>query len=145
MPHDLDPIPQLGLIESAIQKPIRILIADDDEINLAILTHMLKAQGGFSLTLAENGREALEQAVSNRFDVLIFDLNMPFINGDRLIRHLRASQSLNANSVIFLLTAEADSNGMLGNNRTPHLADQVLAKPIRSEALFRAIFDKLRR
>lgn len=145
MSNDLDLSHPKNLVEGTTQKPIRILIADDDEINLAILTHMVKAQGGFILTLAENGREALEQAVSNRFDILIFDLNMPFINGDRLIRHLRASQSLNANSVIFLLTAEADSNGTLSNNRTPHLADQVLAKPIRSEALFRAIFDKLRR
>ena len=129
----------------AAPRPIRLLVADDDEINRAIIAEMVKAEGGYHLALAEHGRQALEQASAARFDVLIFDLHMPYINGDRLIRHLRASQSINATSALFLFTAAADSRSQVPGSYSWKLADAILSKPIRAKDFFAAIREKLGR
>ncbi len=117
----------------------RILLADDDEINRAIIEHLVRSIPNTVLTMAEDGRQALELAQSQRFDVLIFDLNMPRINGDRLIRHLRASQTLNATSRMILFTAAVDSAGKLDSGRATALADMLLPKPIRADSFIAAI------
>lgn len=120
-------------------RPLRILLADDDEINRAIIEHLIQDRPAAVLTMAEDGRRALELAQAQRFDLLIFDLNMPHINGDRLIRHLRASQSLNSGSAMILFTAATDASGTVAGARGVNLADMVLPKPIRAEAFLAAV------
>lgn len=120
------------------QRPLRILVADDDEINRAIVGHMLSALPHSVMTEAADGRAALELAQTQRFDLLIFDLNMPEIDGDRLIRHLRASQSLNADSPMILFSAATDRSGRI-EGRAPSLADLVLPKPIPAAEFLSAI------
>ncbi len=120
-------------------RALRILVADDDEINRAIVEHLLIECVDITLTMVEDGRRALEFAQTQRFDLLIFDLNMPHINGDRLIRHLRASQSLNATSPMILFTAAVDASGIMAGNRAVTLADMVLPKPIRAVHFLDAI------
>ncbi|GAB1361161.1 hypothetical protein MASR1M32_03970 [Rhodobacter sp.] len=124
---------------AAAQRPLRILLADDDEINRAIVGHLLAPLSHAVLTEAGDGRTALELAQTQRFDLMIFDLNMPEINGDRLIRHLRASQSLNAGSPMILFSAAADRNGWIEGNRAATLADLVLPKPIPAQAFISAV------
>ncbi|MDQ2065086.1 response regulator [Xinfangfangia sp. CPCC 101601] len=123
---------------SAATRPLRILLADDDEINRAIVGHLL-AECDAILTEATNGRSALELALTQRFDLLIFDLNMPEINGDRLIRHLRASQSLNAGSPMILFSAAVDRQGEIPGNRAASLANLLLPKPIPADSFVNSI------
>lgn len=123
----------------SVPRPLRLLVADDDEINRAIVEHIVQERADIQLTLAPNGRRALELAQTQRFELLIFDLNMPHINGDRLIRHLRASRSLNSTSPMILFTAEADAAGGLAGNRASALADLILPKPIRAASFLDAI------
>lgn len=122
----------------ASPRPLRVLLADDDEINRAIVGHLLPP-GVAVLTEATNGRAALELALTQRYDLLIFDLNMPEINGDRLIRHLRASQSLNAGSPMILFSAAVDRSGRIPGNRTAFLADLLLPKPIPADTFLTSI------
>ena len=124
---------------AAPQRPLRILLADDDEINRAIVGHLLVPLPHAVLTEAADGRAALELAQTQRFDLLIFDLNMPEINGDRLIRHLRASQSLNADSPMILFSAATDRAGRIDGSRAASLADLVLPKPIPAQEFLAAI------
>lgn len=132
--------PDAGAAFGRVQiRPLRILVADDDEINRAIVEHLLLDHPATELTLVEDGRRALELAQTRRFDLLIFDLNMPHINGDRLIRHLKASQSLNASCPMILFTAAVDGSGSLAGNRASALADMILPKPIRAAGFLDAI------
>ncbi len=136
--------PGQGLAEmpppaDAAPRPLRILLADDDEINRAIVGHLLSPLPHAVLTEAADGRAALELAQTQRFDLLIFDLNMPEINGDRLIRHLRASQSLNADSPMILFSAATDRSGRIEGSRAALLADLVLPKPIPATDFLSAI------
>ncbi len=130
-----DPLPSAA----AQPRPLRILLADDDEINRAIVGHLLAPLPNTVLTEAGDGRAALELAQTQRFDLMIFDLNMPEINGDRLIRHLRASRSLNAGSPMILFSAATDRNGRIEGNRAATLADLVLPKPIPADTFLSAV------
>ena len=85
----------------------QVLLAEDDEVNQDIVRAFL-AGGDLQLTIAADGRQALEMALLRKFDLLIVDQNMPYITGDRVIRHLRAGQSLNATTPVIRFTAEAD-------------------------------------
>ncbi|MEW6117306.1 MAG: sigma-54 dependent transcriptional regulator [Nitrospirota bacterium] len=62
----------------------RILIAEDEEITLKHLVNTLKKEG-YEVLGVKNGREALEQLSSDRYDVLITDIKMPEMNGIELL------------------------------------------------------------
>ncbi|MGD0885964.1 MAG: sigma-54 dependent transcriptional regulator [Thermodesulfovibrionales bacterium] len=62
----------------------QILIAEDEEITLKHLVHTLK-QEGYDVVGTNNGRQAVDQMVRNRFDILITDIKMPEMNGMELL------------------------------------------------------------
>ncbi len=123
------------------QKSVNVLLAEDDEINRQVIGAFLGDVEAFHLTFAEDGRAALEAATTTQFDVMIFDQNMPFITGDRVIRHLRASNSINARTPVIRLSADTDL-------ATRSVADGVstasLPKPLRRDDLVAAIWAALK-
>jgi sigma-B regulation protein RsbU (phosphoserine phosphatase) len=73
-----------------------LLIVDDNEANRALLTRHLRKQG-YTVSLAENGRQALEKLRARPFDLVLLDVLMPEMNGyqvletmkqDPLLRHI---------------------------------------------------------
>ena len=70
-------------------KPQRVLVVDDDRDIRELLGECLHDQ--FSVTLAEDGTEALETITHEpeRFDALVIDLEMPSMDGAELIEELR--------------------------------------------------------
>ncbi|MDQ3929750.1 MAG: response regulator, partial [Chloroflexota bacterium] len=59
----------------------RILIVDDQEANVLLLTNILKRAGYKNLTSVTDAREVLPLYVSERPDLLLLDLMMPYIDG----------------------------------------------------------------
>jgi signal transduction histidine kinase/CheY-like chemotaxis protein len=82
-----------------------ILAADDHEVNRRILQLLLEPHG-CSLTLVENGAEALEAASSQRFDAILMDMQMPVMDGLEATRHIRAG-AVNGSTPVIALTANA--------------------------------------
>lgn len=114
----------------------QILLAEDDEVNQEIVRAFLKDESDFELTIVEDGRLALEVALQKRFDLMIFDQNMPFITGDRVIRHLRAGRSHNATAPVIRFTADADAVAFRTANG---FAEANVPKPVRREMLLSTI------
>lgn len=115
-----------------------ILLAEDDEVNQDIVRAFLQDCDDLELVVANDGRAALEAAISNKFDLLIVDQNMPFITGDRLVRHLRAVNSLNSATPVIRFTADADQRQP--DFKTPgDVADVTMPKPLRKDQLILAI------
>ena len=85
----------------------QVLLAEDDVVNQSIVQAFLFGVN-VELTIASDGREALEAALTHRFDLMIVDQNMPYITGDRVIRHLRAGRTLNATTPVIRFTADAN-------------------------------------
>lgn len=86
---------------------IDVIIADDHPIVLAGLTQLFRQEGGMRVVATcVNGLEALDAVRTHRPDVLLLDLNMPKLDGLRVLRAL-ASERIVVNTIV--LTAEADA------------------------------------
>ncbi|HEF4760780.1 TPA: response regulator [Pseudomonas putida] len=82
---------------------LRILVAEDNLINQAILKEQLEALG-CSAVVAGNGQQALQIWDQDRFDVVLSDVNMPVLNGYELARAIRTK---NVDVPIIGITANA--------------------------------------
>jgi len=69
----------------------KILLADDNPINLDLTTRLLEKKG-HEVTTAENGQEAVDLFLKCSFDVILMDLEMPIISGIEAARQIRAKE-----------------------------------------------------
>lgn len=85
----------------------RILVVDDTPVNIQSLTAILKAEG-YQISVATNGKQALE--VLNRIcpDLILLDVMMPEMDGFETCRRLKADENLSEIPVIFL-TAKTET------------------------------------
>jgi CheY-like chemotaxis protein len=67
-----------------------LLIVEDDRRNRAVLAARLEGQG-YTVAMAENGRQALEMLRTQSFDLVLLDLMMPEMNGYQVIEHLKGT------------------------------------------------------
>jgi CheY-like chemotaxis protein len=105
---------------------MRVLVVDDDEDNLEVLAMSLAAFLGWDVWAVTDGRQALEVCWSVELDMVVLDVEMPMMDGPRVLAALRADPRTTSLPVVFV-TANAE----------PTLADRlhalgalaVLAKP----------------
>lgn len=83
----------------------RILIVDDDSVNLLIARSCLK--GFYDITTATNGKLALKFLKENKCDLVLLDIVMPDINGIEVFKQMREDPELKDIPVVFL-TSEND-------------------------------------
>lgn len=75
-------------------KPIRALVIDDEQIVLDSVTKILKEEK-YEVEVTLNGREGLQKAIQNDYDIVLTDIRMPDIGGMRVLRDIkRAKPSL---------------------------------------------------
>jgi signal transduction histidine kinase/CheY-like chemotaxis protein len=71
----------------------RVLVCDDNEINLKVASRLLE-RAGYQVEVRRNGAQALEAMASARFDAVLMDLQMPVMDGYEALRRTRAPDSL---------------------------------------------------
>ncbi|MEP7263225.1 MAG: ATP-binding protein [Bacteroidota bacterium] len=76
-------------IDGSILNGLRILIVDDNEYNRIVVHDILKLMASVEIFLATNGKEAIEQAEKNNFDVILMDVQMPLMNGYEATQYIR--------------------------------------------------------
>lgn len=118
------------------QQKYRVLLAEDDEVNQQIVMAFLSAAPNIELTIVGDGRSALEAALGTKYDLMLFDHNMPHITGDRVIRYLRSGNSSNAATPVIRFTADADRVDIRTQDG---LIDAVLPKPLKAETFLSTI------
>lgn len=115
----------------------RILLAEDDEVNQEVIRAFLATEVEIELTVVADGRSALEAALANRYDLMMFDHHMPHITGDRVIRFLRSGNSGNARTPVVRFTADADHARV---STSDGLVEAVLPKPLRADVLLSTLY-----
>ena len=85
----------------------KILVTDDDPINLKIAERLLK--GSYDVALADSGENAIKYLSTAHPDLILLDLHMPNMDGFEVLRKIRADKRLKDIPVIFL-TADDDRN-----------------------------------
>ncbi|MBO4303981.1 MAG: response regulator, partial [Lentisphaeria bacterium] len=112
--------------------PKKVLIVDDQKVNLVVLRTMLKKLGSFEIVMAGNGQEAFEILSSAEvpFDLVLTDMWMPVMDGEGLVRAIRADGKL-ASLPVHVVTADTE---MPGKFRQIGF-DGILLKPVTVEKL----------
>ncbi len=116
----------------------KILLLEDDEILSETLIELLEAEG-FSLTHVKDGQEALDATFVSQYDLMLLDVNVPFINGFELLKELREAGD---KTVAIFLTALTDIDSLAHGFEIG--ADDYIKKPfdfdellVRIKALFK--------
>ncbi|MCR5674221.1 MAG: DegV family EDD domain-containing protein [Lachnospiraceae bacterium] len=120
--------------ESSFTAPdARILIVDDNEMNLEVESKLL-AETHIHIDKALSGRDALELTLQNHYDVILMDHLMPMMDGIECLEHIRSQDGgLNRTVPVVVLTANAGSENRDLYNRSGF--DGYLMKPVSGEAL----------
>lgn len=118
----------LSTEESSVQiDHLRILIAEDNAVNVMVLQKTLK-RFGLTADVAENGQIAIEALEAKNYDVIFMDINMPVMDGfeaSRLIRQM--TQVERRNVYIIALTASIDMS--IEQHPEFQYLDDLLLKP----------------
>ncbi|MBF0348303.1 MAG: PAS domain S-box protein [Magnetococcales bacterium] len=118
---------------------IRILVAEDFEINRDVILEMLRKLG-CEVDWAENGRKAVEMVASGSYDLIFMDMHMPEMDGFAATAHIRQwQQRAGDNHPVPIIAVTADA---MSGDREKCLAaglDDYIAKPFRSRDLVRVL------
>ena len=110
VPQSQEPPPSAPPQEPPPSAPKRILIVDDQRMNLMVLKTMLKKLGPFDVAMAADGAEALkmlEAPSSAPFDRVLTDMWMPELGGDGLVKAIQANARL-AKIPVYVVTADVE-------------------------------------
>ncbi|MCD4758225.1 MAG: response regulator transcription factor [Arcobacteraceae bacterium] len=88
---------------------MKILLLEDDAILAQTMIQILE-QENYDVTLVEDGEEVLEATYENRFDLYLFDINVPLLNGMNTLKLLRNADD---NTPTFFITALRDTASIL--------------------------------
>ncbi|MEE9149095.1 MAG: response regulator [Candidatus Tectomicrobia bacterium] len=123
-----------------MRTPARILIVDDQPMNVDILQTRL-AFHGYEILTATDGEEALAIAKAQQPDLILLDIMMPKMDGIEVCRHLKADAALPFMPII-MVTAKVDSKDVVAGLEAG--ADEYLAKPVDQAALVARVKSMLR-
>ncbi|MFN2308759.1 MAG: response regulator [Gammaproteobacteria bacterium] len=113
-----------------------ILLADDNEINRKLVCVQLESLG-VEVSNAEDGRQALELAEQQRFDLILMDMHMPEMSGEVSAQRIRAGSGPNRDTPIIALTANAFT--CTPERLASHGINECLIKPISEYRLWETI------
>lgn len=120
---------------------IRVLIADDEQNQLELLSFNL-AQNGYAVTTASDGQEALDYAEELQPDIIILDWMMPHLSGIEVCRNLRAQPETKDIPIIMLSARGEEGDRTLGLDVG---ADDYMTKPFSPRELVARVRAVLRR
>jgi len=113
---------------------MNLLVADDSATNRTMVTRLLEKRG-HTVTVVENGRDAVELVLAIKFDAVLMDVQMPEMDGLEATATIRAQEA--GHVPIIGLTGRASEKDRLTCLESG--MDNVVSKPFRPEVLFAAV------
>ena len=113
----------------------RILVADDEPINVRVLQKLLQ-HCGLSCEVARDGRECVEKAEAGRYDVVLMDINMPRMDGVEATREIARRLAPHGPKII---AVTANVTGAQRSECSAAGFSGFIPKPVRLDALKAAL------
>ncbi|MBN9519798.1 response regulator, partial [bacterium] len=132
-----EPEPGAAVAPAATGRGLRILLAEDNEVNQELAVNMLQKRG-HAVVVANDGREALVALDGGGFDAVLMDVQMPVMDGLAAATAIRETEARTGRHVpIIALTAHA----MKGDRERCLAAgmDEYLTKPLRAQELLESL------
>lgn len=114
----------------------RILIMEDDPLNQVIMRRMLQQMGVSEIMVASNGEEGLARAQSMPPDLIIMDMQMPRMAGDKVVQRIRQDPFLRH---IPVLATSANAFTEQQQKALESGIDEYLTKPIAYDTLYQLL------
>ncbi|HEX2787951.1 MAG TPA: response regulator [Ignavibacteria bacterium] len=113
---------------------LKILYAEDNVMNQFFVTKLF-AKWKIAFDVANNGQEAIDLLGKNDYDIVLVDLQMPFIDGFDVAKYIRGDQAfyLNRNTPIIAFTADVSQETK--TKVLSHGMNDLITKPFRQEEL----------
>lgn len=96
-----------------MENKIQVLLVDDESDFLDPISFWLKSKG-YSVTLANNGREAIESIKLNHPDIVFLDINMPVMGGIETLANIR---KFDKEIPVIILTGSEDKENIVKANQ----------------------------
>src|SRR2546428_12736082 len=131
-----DQRPATEMLKKAVRS-VRVLLAEDNEINQQVAVEFLQMRG-HQVRIANNGKEVLQALATDRFDIILMDVQMPQMDGFQATAAIREKEKTTGNHIpIVAMTGYAmkgDRQRCLDGGM-----DAYICKPIRSQELFEIV------
>jgi signal transduction histidine kinase/Tfp pilus assembly protein PilF len=139
----LAPCEKLILLDTKISdnllKDLKVLIAEDNKINMLVASKLL-SKWGVVADWAKDGVEAVEKANAKKYDIILMDIHMPEKNGYDATKEIRLIECINSTTMIYALTADITANM---EEEYGAIFKGFLRKPIEVEQLYEALSTKV--
>ncbi|HNV86902.1 MAG TPA: chemotaxis protein CheW, partial [Candidatus Omnitrophota bacterium] len=99
---------------AAVKKKRKTILLAEDSLSTAMLEKNVLEAAGFSVVIARDGKEALEKASQEKFDLVISDILMPRMDGFELTTRLKQDEFYRNVPVIIVTTRESDADKKRG-------------------------------
>lgn len=126
--------------EGEDERPLRVLVVDDHDINRRAVQLILQPLG-CDIATAADGMAALVQCETTAFDVIFMDVRMPELDGRETTRRLRAGDGINARTPVIAVTADTAPEDIAAC--TAAGMDYFVSKPLTPGALLGALSEVL--
>lgn len=133
-------IPQQERAQLSLPKGLKVLMAEDNDINAEVLMALLEDQD-IRLIRVENGEQAVNACRQHNFDLVLMDCQMPVLDGFGATEQIRQLDGMKKFVPIIALTANAyaeDRKRCLLSGMNDHLP-----KPVNRHALLQSMLDNL--
>ena len=128
---------QADAAKRTISRPLRILLAEDNQVNQKLAKRLLEKEG-HTVQIAENGKIAIEMWRQQPFDLILMDVQMPEMGGLEATRLIRKKELQTGTHIpIIAMTAHAMQGDM--EKCLQAGMDGYVSKPIRRNELFKEI------
>ena len=127
--------PMRAVMDRARQQPMRVLLAEDNELNREVAVELLQSIG-LAADCAVDGRDATARAQAERYDLILMDVHMPEMNGLEATRVIRTLPGYEHTPIVALTASafgeERDACFVAG------MSDHI-AKPVDPDVLWQAL------
>lgn len=125
-------------IDFSVLENKNFLLVEDNNITQIVTRKLIEKHKAFC-TIASNGQDALNLSKQNYYDIIIMDINLPDINGDKVSEKIR---KFNTKTPIIAFTAAIESENSINNYKSNGMNDYI-SKPTDSKLFYKTIIEQL--